>query len=88
MRSDRSVSAVLDDATGRLGTAGREGILTSNEQDVRKHRAAPSTGHCAVPHMDGWAVLRFGVEIIIRSESENLVVIRISRQNFVYCNSG
>ena len=34
--SDGSVSAVLDDATGRLGTAGRKGTLTSNEQDVRE----------------------------------------------------
>ena len=34
--SDRSVSDVLGDATGRLGTAGREGALTSNEQDVRE----------------------------------------------------
>ena len=34
--SDRSVSAVLGDATGRLGTAGREGTLTSDEQDIRE----------------------------------------------------
>ena len=35
-RSDKSVSAVLGDATGRLGSAGRKGTLTSNEQDVRE----------------------------------------------------
>ena len=31
-----SVSTVLDDATGVLGTKGREGTLTLNEQDVRE----------------------------------------------------
>ena len=30
VHSDRFVSAVLGQATGRLGTAGREGTLTSN----------------------------------------------------------
>ena len=29
--SDRSVSALLGNATGMLGTVGREGTLTSNE---------------------------------------------------------
>ena len=36
MRSDRSGSAALGGATGKLGTAGREGTLTSKEQDVRE----------------------------------------------------
>ena len=40
--SDRSVSAVLGDATGRLGTAGREGTLTSNEHEVQE---TPSRTH-------------------------------------------
>ena len=34
--SGRSGSDVLSDAAGKLGTAGREGTLTSEEQDVRE----------------------------------------------------
>ena len=34
--SDRSMLAVLGDAICMLDTAGREGMLTSNEQDVRE----------------------------------------------------
>ena len=36
VRINRSVSAALGDALGRLGTAGREGTLTSSEQDIRE----------------------------------------------------
>ena len=51
--SDRSGSAVLGDATGRLGTAGREGTLTSNEQDVWE---TPSRTHLQAPRFAarGW----------------------------------
>ena len=35
VRSDIFASALLGNVTGRLGTAGREGTLTSNEQDIR-----------------------------------------------------
>ena len=53
--SDRSVSAVVGDATGRLGTAGSEGTLASNEQDVQdvQHRAAPTLGYCTLSYVDG-----------------------------------
>ena len=51
--SDGSVSTVLGDATGGLGTAGREGTLTSNEHDVRENRAAPISGYCVLPCVDG-----------------------------------
>ena len=43
----------LGDATGRLLTAGREGALTSNEQDIRENRAKSTSGHCALPQVDG-----------------------------------
>ena len=68
--SDRSVSTVLGDATGGLGTAGREGALTSNEQDVRK---SPSRTYLRILRfaMRGWlsvtAILRWNRSSISRS---------------------
>ena len=73
VRSDRSGSAVLGDATGRLLNAGREGTLTSNEQDARK---APSRTYLRTLRFAtrGWlnitanrrrALLRFAVDKIL-----------------------
>ena len=42
VRSDISVPAVLGNVTGMFGTAGGEGALTSNEQDVPE---TPSRTH-------------------------------------------
>ena len=89
MCSDRSVSAVLSNASGMLGTAGREGTLTSNEQDVQK---TPSRTYLRKLRLATriWlsSILLFSVEIRIRLEYEKPAVFRVSRLNFVDCDSG
>ena len=89
VRSDRSGSAVLSDATGRLLNAGREGTLTSNEQDARK---APSRTYLRTLRFAtrGWLnSTAIQVEIGIRSESESVGQSRkFSRLRFWLMYSG
>ena len=53
MSSDRSGLAVLGDAIDMLGTAGREGNRRQVNRMFGKHRVAPTSGHCAMPHVAG-----------------------------------
>ena len=77
------------DLAGSLGTAGREGALTSKEQDVREtpSRAYLRTLLCAT---HGWlsALPRFSVGIGIRSDLAGLAVIGANQQSIVDFDSG
>ena len=86
--SDRFGSAARDDASGRSDTAGREGILTSNVQEVQE------TPNCIYIRTvryatRGWqsAVLQIGVGMGIRLQSETVTVIRVSRLFFYTLDS-
>ena len=81
--SDRFMSAVLGDGTGMLGTAGREGTLTSRGQNAEAPNST-SSGYCSMPHVARLsAVLPISVIIGVRLVLRNLAVLRVNRQTFI-----
>ena len=80
---------MLGDLAVSLGIAGREGALTSKEQDVREtpSRAYLRTLLCAI---HGWlsAVPRLSVGIGIWSDLAGLAVIGANQQSIVDFDSG